>query len=345
MTDNNPNDSFFTQAKLDFDQALAKGFWRSVISWFTQSRNTLLPFDEIRQKIKFDSQYYIGVKEIPVDKIVGSVGRYQDFDRAFLPRHEYIRSRWTSIDRAFYEDVILPPIEVYKIGEIYFVKDGNHRVSVARERGQMYIDASVIEISLPVKIDEKTNFETIILKIEQAEFLEKTKINEISPEIEIELTLPGQYQKLIEHIEVHRYFLGENKQQEISWSEAVTDWLNTVYLPLIKVIEARKLLKGFPNRTSADLYLWIIEHLWYLREEFKQEITIEEAAEHFSEMFAERPVRNLYLLFNQLSKFLFANLEEIGSSLPEPYQIHIEPDSSREKPADEDNLTDLTPGG
>ena len=87
------------------------------------------------------------MKQIETDKIIGSVSRFQEFDRAFLPRQTHTRERWESIDKAYYKDVILPPIDVYQIGEIYFVKDGNHRVSVARERGQLYMDAFVVKIS------------------------------------------------------------------------------------------------------------------------------------------------------------------------------------------------------
>ncbi len=115
-------------------------FWRSVLGWFNKSSNQLLAFDEIRKYLPVHGQYDVGVRQIPIDKIVGSVGRYNDFDRAFLPRHRHIRSRWISIDLAKLRDIELPPIEVYKIGEVYFVKDGNHRVSVAREKGQKYIE-------------------------------------------------------------------------------------------------------------------------------------------------------------------------------------------------------------
>src|SRR5512136_1482373 len=120
------------RARADFEGALRKGFWRSVWSWITQSDNRLLPFDEIRKQLPLRGQHDIGMQQILLDKVVGSVGRYQDFDKAFLPRYRFLRSRWVSIDSAQMQDIILPPIDVYKIGEVYFVRDGNHRVSVAR---------------------------------------------------------------------------------------------------------------------------------------------------------------------------------------------------------------------
>ena len=124
-------------AKNDYESALRTGFWRSLFSWFTQSRNELVPFDEVRKLVPMQGMHEIGLREIPLDQIVGSVGRYNDFDRAFLPRRTESRSRWISIDAAHLQDIVLPPIEVYKIGAFYFVKDGNHRVSVARRKGRL----------------------------------------------------------------------------------------------------------------------------------------------------------------------------------------------------------------
>jgi hypothetical protein len=274
------------QAKNDFEKALAKGFWRSFWSWFTQSDNKLMPFDEVRKALPANNQHDIGMREIFVDKIVGSVGRYQDFDRAFLPRHQFMRSRWVSIDRAHYQDVILPPIEAYKIGDVYFVKDGNHRVSVARQRGQAYIDAYITEISSPVEITPDTNIDELIRKVEQAQFFERTGLDKLPLEQKIELTLPGGYVKLLEHIDVHRWFMGEQRKGPVLYEEAVTDWYASVYLPLIRVIDCQKVIKEFPGRTEADLYLWIIEHLWYLREEINADVSLEMAAAHYAEKYA-----------------------------------------------------------
>lgn len=295
MTDDNfSGSSLFAQiAKSDFENALRKGFWRSVFSWLTQSRNTLLPFDEVQKRLPFRAQHYIGLRQIPMENIVGSVGRYQDFDRAFLPRQTHTKSRWISIDEAQLRDIILPPIEVYKIGEVYFVKDGNHRVSVARERGQAFIDAYVIEIDASLPIDKYTNIDDIIRQQEYIEFIRQTEIDRLRPEAKIELSLPGQYTALLDHISVHRWFLGEQMQRPIPENEAVTRWYDEVYLPLVKVIHDQGILKGFPGRSEADLYLWIIEHLWYLREEWQEEVSLEQAAAHFAEEFATNPLRRL----------------------------------------------------
>jgi hypothetical protein len=176
---------------------------------------------------------------------------------------------------------------VYQIGDAYIVKDGNHRVSVAVKRGQHFIDAVVTKIDVPVTIDASTSLEDLIRKKEQAEFLNQTNLHRLCPDLQSPiLTVPGGYQKLIEHIQVHRWYLGEQRQTEIAWEEAVASWAEKVYLPLVKEIRHNRILKSFPDRTEADLYLWIIEHLAYLREENQTEISLQDAARHFVASFA-----------------------------------------------------------
>jgi len=282
---------FTERARADFETALRKRFWRSIWSWFTQTNNNLLPFDEIRKALPIRGQHELGMKQIPLDKIVGSVGRYHDFDRAFLPRFPFLRSRWVSIDSAQLQDVVLPPIDVYKIGDVYFVRDGNHRVSVARQRSQAFIDANVVEIVSPVPLTPQTNIDEMIRQVEKIEFFEKTRLDKLRPGVQIEFTLPGGYSKLLEHIDVHRWFMGEARKSPVPYDEAVMSWYDEVYLPMVHVIECNEILKNFPNRTEADLYIWIIEHLWYLREEYQEDISMQQAAEHYAKEYAQPPLR------------------------------------------------------
>ncbi len=299
-------------AKQDFESALRAGFWRSVVSWFTQSPNTLLPYDEIRKSLPLSNQHYIGLRQVPVNQIVGSVSRYNDFDRAFLPKHTHTQGRWMSIDRAHLTDVVLPPIEVYKIGDTYYVKDGNHRVSVARKKGQYYLDADVIEVETPVPIDSSVDVDELIRRLEQADFLERTHLLELRPEVDVHLTLPGGYERILEHISVHRYFLGMQLDRDVTWEEAVVGWVDQVYLPLVHVIREYNILKEFPQRSEADLYLWIIEHLWYLREEYHSDVSLERAATHFADEYSQRPLRQLVNVVKRTVRFLkdFSENEE-----------------------------------
>jgi hypothetical protein len=297
------------RARADFEGALRKGFWRAIWSWVTQSDNRLLPFDEIRKQLPVHGQHDIGMQQIPLDKVIGSVGRYQDFDRAFLPRHSFLRSRWVSIDTAQLQDITLPPVDVYKIGDVYFVKDGNHRVSVARERGQAYIDANVIEIASPVPVTPDTDIDNLIRQVEKIDFYEKTNLALLRPEANIELTLPGGYGRLLEHIHVHRWFMGEQRRAEIPFFEAVTGWYDEVYLPMVEVIQTNQILKNFPGRTEADLYLWINEHLWYLREEYQQEVSAEQAAQDYTRNYSQQPFRWLMDLAHWTARWLGRSID------------------------------------
>jgi hypothetical protein len=315
-------------AKADFESALRKGFWRNVVSWLTKSSNDLLPFDEVRKNLPLKGQHYIGLKQIPINQVIGSVGRYHDFDRAFLPRLESSSGRWISIDEAHLMDIGLPAIEVYKIGTIYFVKDGNHRVSVARERGQTFIDAAVTEIEVPVLIDANISIDDLIRKKEQVEFFDQTHLNDLRPDANLELTVPGGYDKLLEHIHTHQWFDGERLKHPITWEEGVNNWYDAVYMPLVNVIRQNDILKQFPGRTETDLYLWIIEHLYYLREEVREEVSLEEAASHFAEEFSERPLHRIINIFRRVAHNLQESLGEVHES---DIQVHAGDETDQEE--------------
>ena len=254
-------------AGADYRRARRKAFMRGVLNWFKRSDNALLAFDEVRRGIHAQTQHEGGLREVPIDQIVGSVGRYRDFDRAFLPRQIQTRDRWESVDRAHLDGTELPPVDLYKIGDTYFVKDGNHRVSVARERGQAFIDAHVIEVPAPAPVHSVEDLLEWMRDQDALSFYEKTHISELRPDARIELTLPGQYEKLLEHISTHRWYLGIEAKREIPYREAVASWYDRIYLPTIEAIRATDALRDCPNRTEADLYLWVTEHHWYLHQE------------------------------------------------------------------------------
>ena len=280
-------------ANQDYDRAIWKALWRTVVTWLTGESNELLPFDEVKDRLPVGGQHYIGLQQVPIDRIVGSMGRYRDFDRAFLPIQQRTRSRWVSIDLAHLAEVPLPPVELYKMGEVYFVKDGNHRVSVARERGQEFIDAYIIEIDVPVPVTVDMQMSDLELKREYALFLEQTNLATIRPQASIELTLLGEYERLLEHINVHRWYLGEQRRAEVAYEEAVISWYDNVFQPLERIIREQALPEQFPGRTAADLYLWIIEYQWYRREAYKEEYHFEQAARQFIADYQEWPAVRL----------------------------------------------------
>lgn len=303
---NDPRDtsstSFVQRSQADFDTAHRKSNWRSVISMLTRQSNELLPYDQVLKILPVNGQHYIGMRQVPIDAIIGSVGRFQDFDRAFLPKGTSTRGRWESIDRAHLMEIDLPAVELYKIGEVYFVKDGNHRVSVAREKGQVYIDAVVIEIDSPVPITPETDLLGLIGKREEARFYQKTRLKDLRPDAAIELSKPEMYSLLLEHIQTHGWFLGEERQTCVSFDEAVASWYDNIYLPMVGIIRENHILNGFPERTEADLYVWIMEHRWYLMEGNHTDISFEEAAYDFFKKYAENPVQKFLRRISQLFK-------------------------------------------
>ena len=281
------------QARIDFDTARRKAFWNEIVSFLSGRPNRLLSWDEVRDKLGVRGQVYWGIRAVPVDKIIGSVGRYRDFDRVFLPTQDRTASRWRSIARAHYDDVSLPPVKLYKIGDAYFVLDGNHRVSVAREQGVEFVDAEVIEAATRVPVTADLDAGDLEIKGEYTRFLERTRLDELRPDQRIEFTIGGGYERLLEHIAVHRYFMGLEQQRFIPEDEAVCDWYEHVYLPLVYIIREKDILADFPGRTEADLYLWVMDHQHYLRERFGPGVGTGQAAEHFADHYTTRPIKRM----------------------------------------------------
>ncbi|MBI5032513.1 MAG: universal stress protein [Chloroflexi bacterium] len=252
----------YQNALKNFREARQRAALQEVLARLTGKSDELLSYDLVVQKLQLSARTERGVQAIPVDAIVGSVDRYSDFTRTFLPRHDNDRERWARVQTVFSTDggVNLPAIDVYKIGDVYFVSDGNHRVSVARQQGIQYIEANVIEVQTDVPLTPDIQPDDLIVKAEYAEFLKQTRLTELRPNVDLSLTVPGQYQKLNEQIEIHRYLMQQNQGNKVSYQQAVEDWYDQVYTPLATAIHDHGLLRWFPNRTATDLYLWVSEH-------------------------------------------------------------------------------------
>jgi nucleotide-binding universal stress UspA family protein len=274
----------FQNALHDFSDARLKGLMQEVLARLTGKSNELLSYEEVAKKLKLNARSERGVKEIPVKAIVGSVGRYTDFTRSFLPRNDSDQARWARVKVAIDDPsgMGLPPIDVYKVGEAYFVLDGNHRVSVARQEGFEFIQAHVIEVKTDVPLTPDIQPDDLIIKSEYADFLEKTNLAALRPGMDLSVTVPGQYDRLLDHIEVHRYFMGIDFERSIRFDEAVCHWYDTLYLPMVEPIRERGLLRWFPGRTETDLYLWVSEHRAALVSELGWSITPEAAAAHLA---------------------------------------------------------------
>ena len=144
------------QIDKDFHRALLKASlhrWKDRLRMRDTQHERLLSFEEAKSALVRSSQAYRGMRTVEVEKITGSVGRYRDFDGSFLPHKKSMSERWGRVDSAYHKGVELPAVSLYKIGDAYFVRDGNHRVSVARYHGAAAIDAEVVELRGQMRTD------------------------------------------------------------------------------------------------------------------------------------------------------------------------------------------------
>lgn len=278
------SDELSSRVRADYSRARFKAFMNSVRAVLSGRPNTLLSYDQVKEKLHIGGPVYRGVQTVRIDQIAGSLDRYQQFDRAFLPKQDQTSDRWQWVNRAFYEDISLPPVVLYKVGSVYFIVDGHHRVSVAREQGQVFIDAEVRECSTKVNIQPDLKPEDLEILHAKVHFLERTGLDRIRPKANIKLTIPDGFSRMLEHIAVHRYFMGIDLQRDVSEEEAVAHWYDTVYMPIVQVIRESEILKDFPGKTEGDLYLWVLDHQHYLAEQEGQPLQPpDEAAREFIE--------------------------------------------------------------
>jgi hypothetical protein len=264
-----------------FEEARRKAFIAGIFDTLLRQSGNMLSLDEVRARLKVRGQRFLGLQTVPVDRIIGSEGRYLDFDRRFLPRSGKLKRRWAEIHALARQMATLPPVDLYKIGDAYFVRDGNHRVSVARQIGQKEIDAYVTELLVDVPLGPDDSVCDLLLKEEYSDFLEWTELHLLRPDQRIEFSEPGGYLDLVQHINAHRYFMGLEQQREISRAEAVADWYDTVYMPVVQAIRQHRALDYFPGRTEADLYRWIAAHRWTLLEQTGNDPGPERATRHY----------------------------------------------------------------
>jgi len=276
-----PNRQKYLSALQDFHEARRKASIQEILARLAGRSSELLSYEEVAQKLKLNVRSEAGIHDIPVKAIVGSVGRYTEFTRDFLPLKNEDKDRWARV-KAVVDDpgsLSLPPIEVYKVGEVYFVSDGNHRVSIARQEGFEFIEARVIEVKTDIPLTPDLQPDDLIIKAEYANFLAQTDFTKIRPGVDLSVTVPGQYEKILEHIQIHRYFMGIDLQRDVSYPETVGHWYDTVYISITEPIRERGLLRWFPGRTETDLYLWVSEYRAGLESELGWSIRPEAAAE------------------------------------------------------------------
>ena len=274
--------SVHLQSEEDFSKARNKALFNEIQHFLSPEETKLLSFSEIKKWLKPKNEVYEGMQEVPISHIVGSEGRFNDFDNHFFPRNLHLKSRWRRVDEARLTDVILPPIKLYEIGGLYFVRDGNHRVSVAKSQGAIDIDAEVISLKSEIRLWPGMSQQQIIRKIidyEKRIFYNETGFGDITDDWNLDFTWTGQYDVIYNHIEVHKYYMGEKK--DITMIEAIQSWYDNVYMPVVHVVQEYKIMRNFRKHTVGDMYSWLLKYWTELQSDYGEDISLAFAAKDF----------------------------------------------------------------
>lgn len=288
----------------DFYKAKSRARFQSLMATLTWKNTDLLSLYEVTSIIKPTGETYRGMQTIRVDKIIGSEGRYHDFSSAFFPKKEMLKNRWASVDKAVLTDVILPPISVFSLGGWFFVRDGNHRVSVAKAKGVEFIDAEVVELDSQIPLSEGMTMKALkrrVVLYERNQFIQQYKPSYL-PMGNIIFTAPGSYPEMVNHILVHKYYINQNKENEISFEEAAISWYKNVYEPIVDAVREEHILFDFPGHTEGDMYLWLVRR-WddMKRMQGRNDVTTQEAAKEMKKEGRKNVIRRYISFF--LSKF------------------------------------------
>ena len=278
------------QAEDNFNRARNRALVNEIQNFLNPDKRRLLSFNDVKEILKPKNEVYVGMQSVPIAKIAGSEGRYRDFDNHFLPTSAYLRHRWESIDEARLTDVTLPPILLYEIGGLYFVRDGNHRVSVAKAQGVEFIDAEVVELDSEIPLEPgMTRMQLVkrVVSYERQRFLDEYQLDRFMDMDLVKFSSPGMYPEIVNHIQVHKYFINQDRKDEIPFDDAARSWYMHVFLPIVMQIREDRLLRTFPGKTYGDLYLWIVRHWDFLKQGVEQDVTIEKASKDFKIRFGK----------------------------------------------------------
>jgi hypothetical protein len=252
--------------------------------------NVILPFDEVVQALGRRSERYLGLRTIPLDSIVGTVDRSREFDRRFRPTSRRLRQRWERINKAMREGQAMPPIDVYRIGELHFVRDGHHRVSVAGAMGLEVIDAYVTEIITAVGAERETRLRDLAYKSHERLFRERVPLPADARE-RIRLSKGFDYAELAESVEAWGFRAMQATREFMTREQVAAAWFREEYVPVVEMMrEAGLAGRGTETeaytRIAALRYMLLRTHEWSddvierLREELAQPSREEETAVH-----------------------------------------------------------------
>jgi hypothetical protein len=223
--------------------------------------NLMLPYDEVVQALGRVGRKELGVQTIPLDSIVGSVDRTRDFDRSFRPASSNVRARWERIAEARRRGEPFPPIDVLRVGDVHFVRDGHHRVSVARALGDPLIDAYVTEILTRVGGDSSIRVGDLPLKSHERLFHERVPLR---PEarVRIKLTDPFDFGALAESVEAWGFRATQHGREFMDREETARRWFEEEYVPAVELLAEAGLIDG--RGTETDAYMTLTDQRYRL---------------------------------------------------------------------------------
>jgi len=245
----NRNTIYFSEAQAAYRKFLKSS--RGILGLNFKKQENLKSFTEIQKEENAYNSVNLGIKEIPLDKIVGSVEKYSYFDKNFVPKNDIVKQRWINIYVGYMMDSMLPPVILYKIKDDYYVYDGNHRVSVAKFLNFASIEAEVEEF-LPTK-DTKDK----VIYREHMFFEKETGIEEII------LSEPIKYKYLREEIESYTDLLSKRRNRNFSLKEGAEKWYKEVFLPIKRLLEENNIAKS-QKKNISDIFMFLLDHKYYL---------------------------------------------------------------------------------
>lgn len=269
-------------------------------------RSSLLSYEDVRRQLHAIERSGVDLESIPISAIQGSVGRYTDFTRDFLPTQSVDRQRWARVKAQIFTQEGVPPIDVYQLGEVYFVADGNHRVSVAKEMGSSSIDAYVRKVTAKVPLALDEDLDQLLIKAEFVEFLEQTEFQQLYPDVDLKVTAPGRYTFILQQIEALHFSRELESGKTLPYSDGVKHWYDTVYYPIVEIIREQDILSAYPERTETDLFLWIFKHRAALVETLGWDIPPDDVAKYFARQSSskiERYYEQTKRIFRRVIRF------------------------------------------
>ena len=245
----NRNTIYFSEAQAAYRKFLKSS--RGILGLNYKKQENLKSFTEIQKEENAYNSVNLGIKEIPLDKIVGSVEKYSYFDKNFVPKNDIVKQRWINIYVGYMMDSMLPPVILYKIKDDYYVYDGNHRVSVAKFLNFASIEAEVEEF-LPTK-DTKDK----VIYQEHMFFEKETGIEEII------LSEPIKYKYLREEIESYTDLLNKRRNGNFSLREGAEKWYKEILLPIKVLLKENNIAKS-QKKNINDIFMFLLDHKYYL---------------------------------------------------------------------------------